>query len=1184
MLIVFILGFLVTLTAVAQTGERQKFYAALTASKSEKREANRDQGKMVSVKQALNEVEIKYKIVFGYESGLLENLAVPSEQWARVTSLTTAMETLLKPYNLTYGKVEKGVYFIKKKTSKKEKEETNQIEMSKPSDRDQLNMISPADNSAMKNEVKGRVIDANGEPLPGLNIIIKGSASGTSTNVDGVYFIEVPSRESVLIFSFVGFLTQEITVGEKTVIDVKLLTDTKLLSEVVVTALGVKREERSLGYSVQGIKPEGMDEARETNIVNSLTGKIAGVQITNSSGNIGGSSRITIRGINSISGNNQPLFVVDGTPIDNSNYNTEQQNTGNPGRDYGNAAQDINPDDIASISILKGPSAAALYGSRAGNGVILITTKSGETGKGIGVTFNSTTSFSRAAILPDFQNEYGGGFKLTFDNYKGVPIVNTNANNSWGPKFEGQLVRHWWSMYPGEPGFEKTAPWVAAPNNLKDFLDTGVNLGNNVAIAGSTEKSTFRLSYTNLYQTGIIPNSKLKRHTFSLSADTKLTSKLTATVKANYIKTIGFGRPATGEWLAGSPNNVLTYWYTWSQRQMDPATLKVYKSERYRHMTWNVRGPETYMVQSFNNNPYFTLYEEYNNDSRDRLYGNVSLSYNLSKDLKLTGWARTDLYTDRREDRSGLGGYEPNRYEEDVIQFQENNFEFLAQYSKQLGSDFNINANLGTNLRRSKFSRNFGRTVGGLSVPNFFNLSASVDRPIISDVTRERSATGIYGSFNMGFRNIVYVDGSLRNDWSSTLPVNNNSYLYPALSTSIVFTDLLPASTVLSFGKLRAGWAQVGNDTDPYRTSLIYESQIAYGSSPAYSVPNTLNNQLLKPERTSSYEIGLDLRFFNKRAGLDVTFYNNVTTDQIIPLSISPTTSYKAAVVNAGKLNNKGIELMLTGTPVSIENGFEWNVALNWAKNKNKVIELAEGQDTYEIGFRDGVSVVAKVGQPYGTLIGTGIKRNEKGEKMIDQTGFYIREPGHVMGSVLASFTGGLTNTFSYKGFNLSTLIDFQKGGDIFTETIRNGVTNGQFKETVGLNDRGEPKRNLVANGGGVRGEGVLADGSENTKYVEAQNYFKQFGSIQEPYVFDASYIKFRELRLGYAFPKRLYQKSPFTSVSFSLVARNVALLFRNMPHLDPSELAYGSGNIQGLEGAAIPAPRTMGFNIKFGL
>ncbi|MEK6482420.1 SusC/RagA family TonB-linked outer membrane protein [Catalinimonas sp. 4WD22] len=1034
--------------------------------------------------------------------------------------------------------------------------------------------------------VSGVVTDDSDAPIPGVNVLVKDSDKGTITDVEGKFSLTVEKQNPVLIFSFIGYQTKEIEVGSQSEINVSLISDTKELSEVIVTALGVEREERSLGYAVQEVNTEGIDQAKETNIVNSLTGKIAGVQISNSSGNIGGSSRILIRGINSISGNNQPLFVVDGTPIDNSNYNTGEQSVGDGGRDYGNAAQDINPDDIASISVLKGPSAAALYGNRAANGVILITTKSGKLNEGIGVSINSTTSFSNAFILPEMQNEYGGGFKLTFDEYTNAAgetfkIVNTNANNTWGPRFEGQMVRHWDSMYPGEPNYEEVRPWVASPNNIRDFLQTGRTLSNNISLSGGNDNSTFRLSYTNLDQTGIFPNSSLRRNTVAISAGTQLTDKFKVSTKVNYINNNAVGRPATGDWSSEEPVNVLTYWYAWTQRQLDPDRLRNYKSERYRHMTWNVRGPESYNEQSYNNNPYFTLYENYNNDTRDRVYGNLSLEYQLTDAISIKGVARTDFYTERREDRAALGGYLQNAYQEDVIQFREDNYEFLAQYQKNYASDMSLYVNLGANTRRNKFNRNWAKTQNGLSVPNFYNLSASIDRLLTEDVTTERVVNSIYGSASFGYRGLVYLDGSLRNDWSSTLPVDNNSFLYPAISTSLVFSELMPNSGVLSFGKFRASWAQVGNDTDPYRLGLTYNSLTPYESLPVYTVPDILNNSNLKPEITTSYEFGLDMRFFNGIFGFDATYYHNVTRNQIIPLSVSNSTGFDAVIVNAGQVENQGIELMLTATPISTSGGFQWDMNFNWAKNNNKVLALAAGQDNLEVGMRDGVSINARVGEAYGAIIGVGVQKNEDGIPIVDGTGYYQLEPGKVLGNIQPDFTGGFMNTFSYKGLRISALLDFQKGGDVWSETVSNGIANGQFIESVGLNDRGVRKRDPVQDGGGIRAVAVTESGMENQVYLEAQNYLKQYYSIDEFTVYDLSYIKLREVVITYTLPSKWLENSLFQSASFGLVGRNLAILHKNIPHLDPAELAYGSDNAQGLEGAALPAPRNLGFNIR---
>ncbi len=1039
--------------------------------------------------------------------------------------------------------------------------------------------------------VSGVVKDSEtGEGIPGVNVIIKGTAVGTATGIMGDYSLQIEDPEAVLIFSNIGFGTQEIKVGTQSVIDITLTPDTKQLNEVVVTALGVKKDERALGYSVQQVKTKGLDQAKETNIVNALTGKIAGVQINNSSGNIGGSSRITIRGINSISGNNQPLFVVDGTPIDNSNFNSVDQSSGNGGRDYGNAAQDINPDDIEAISVLKGPSAAALYGSRASNGVILITTKSGQKGKGIGISVNSSTMFSKVNLLPDMQNEYGGGFSLDFEEVldpldgKIYKVANTNANNSWGPRFDGTPVRHWDSMYPGEPTYGEVRPWQATPNNIRDFFETGVSLSNNISFTGGTEKSAFRLSYTNLHQKGVFPNSSIDRNTFTASASTDLTDKLTVGLRANFVRTEGIGRPATGDWSPERPVNVMTYWYAWTQRQIDPARLRRYKSERYPHMTWNVAGLGKHTQQSYNNNPYFTLYESYNNDLRNRVFGNIYLTYDILPELTFSMFARTDFYTDRREDRAAIGGYLPNAYEEGIYEFSEDNYEFLFQYDKDLSPNFSLMANFGGNLRLNKLQYNFSRTQGGLSVPNFYNLEASVERPTMTDFTSEKQVQSLYGSVNLGYKDFIFLEGSLRNDWSSTLPAGNNSYQYPAVSTSFVFSNLLTGFNVLSFGKVRAGWAQVGNDTDPYRLAITYQAEDAYGNSPAYTVPNILNNSDLKPELTSNFEAGIDLRFLENRLGVDFTYYYNVTTDQILPLSVSKTTGYESIIVNAGKLENKGVELMIYGTPIKTAN-FSWELTVNVARNRNKVLELAEGQDTYEVGSREGNSINAKVGEPYGTIIGpTGVFDEETGKPIVDENGLYLRAPGQVIGNIMPDYTGGFSSTFNYKGISLNALIDFQIGGEAWIETIQNGKANGQFIESVGNNENGVPLRNPVSEGGGVKPDAVTINGEPNTVFVEAQDYFKQFYSLDGFAVFDMSYAKLRQVMLGYTFPKKFYENIPIESLQISFVARNIGLLYKNVPHIDPAEIGIGSDNVQGLEGASLPAPRTLGFNLNFKL
>ncbi len=1049
---------------------------------------------------------------------------------------------------------------------------------------------------AQERTISGKVTSTEySEPLPGVNVILKGTTQGTVTDIEGDYSLSVPDGAGTLVFSFIGLESKEVAIGNQSTLNVSMSEDAQQLSEVVVTALGVEREERSLGYAVQEVKGEEFTQARETNVVNSLAGKVAGVQISGASGNIGGSSRILLRGINSISGDNQPLFVVDGTPIDNSNFNSKDTQRGDGGRDYGNAIQDLNPDDIESISVLKGPSAAALYGSRASNGVILITTKKGTARKGIGVEINSNLTFNNVYIMPDYQNEYGGGYKQEFDLYEGEPVVNYAADESWGPRMNGQPVRQWYSWYPDDPDFGQMTPFSPNPDNIRDFYETGRTFTNSVALSGGNETTLFRLSYTNLNQTGTIPNSELKRNTLSLNASTQLTDKFTASTSMSYVRNEVDGVPGTG--YGNDAGNVVTSFNQWFQRQLSMDKLRNYQTADGRDRTWNIKSP-TNLDPLYWENPYYVLNNSFATSQRERLFGNVSLSYEIAPSLKVTGWARTDYYTDRRDDRIATGSIPQDMYTEEVREVKENNFEVLMQYNKQLNDDFSLGANLGANRRINTLFRNTGRTVGGLNVPNFFSVEASVDRPKVEDFYQERQINSVYGSANVGFRDIVYLEGTLRNDWSSTLPAGNNSYLYPSVTTSFVFSELFPNSGVLSFAKIRGGWAQVGNDTDPYRLATVYQSENNYGSSPAFSVPNRLNNSELRPEITSSYEVGLDLRFWNNRLGIDVTYYDNETTDQIIPLDVSATSGFADAIVNAGLVTNRGWEVMVTGTPIETASGFSWDITANWARNRNKVVELAEGQNNFLIASW-GPSINARVGEPYGTIVTEAFMLNENGDRVVGDDGFYLREIDQVVGNIMPDFTGGVMNQFSFKGINVSALVDFQKGGNLYSVTNRYGEYSGLLASTVGNNSLGNPMRDPVLinddgtvdpNSGGVVADGVMNVGTEenpvyeqNTIPTAANEYFQRLRSIRENYVYDASFVKLREVRIGYTFPKALYENIPVQSISLAFVGRNLALLHSNIPNVDP-EAALGSGNIQGFENGQLPSIRSLGFNLNIKL
>lgn len=1031
-------------------------------------------------------------------------------------------------------------------------------------------LCSSLNGYAQNRTVTGKVTSADdGSALPGVNVLVKGTTNGTTTGVDGGYSLPV-SDAATLVFSFIGFTTQEVEVGSRSEINVSMASDVKQLGEVVVTALGIEREERSLGYAVQEVSGESLEKAREVNVVNSLAGRVAGVQITGGSGNMGGSSRILIRGANSIAGNNQPLFVVDGVPFDNSNYTTTNQARGAGGYDYGNMAQDINPDDIESISVLKGPSAAALYGTRASNGVILITTKSGRGKKGIGISVNSGVTFDRVYVLPKYQNEYGGG-NGPFTRENGEDVAYMAFDESWGPRLEGQPVRQWYSYYENDPDFGVATPWTAQPNNIRDFFNTGSTYNNNIAISGGSEKANFRLSFTNLQQTGVMPNSKLMRNTVNFSGSTQLTDKLTTSISGNYVYNEATGRPGTGY----DGNNVMQQFNQWGQRNLDMSKSRVYKNPDGTQRTWN-RKSSTDATPQYTDNPYWTRYENYQNDDRERLFGNITATYQFTDWLRLTGRAMTDLYTDRREERIAVGSQAIPEYVEGIRQVKELNTDLILYFDRKFGN-FSVLTYIGGNAMRRSYNRNEGTTQGGLNVPNFYSLNNAKSGVLTDDYFEQKRINSVFGNASFGYKDMIYLDATLRNDWSSTLPKENNSYLYPSVTGSFVFSGLgaLQNSNVLSFGKVRAGWAQVGNDTDPYRIALTYVPKENFGANPNFSVPNALNNPNLKPERTSSWEVGTDVRFFNNRLGLDFTYYEKVTRDQIFSVSISPTSGYNSQVINAGEVTNKGMELMLTATPVKLTNGLQWDVTVNWARNRNKVVKLIEGVDTYTLANAPfSVSVVAREGQPYGTILGYGFVYNENGDKLVTATGTYQRTTQLVpLGNVMADWTGGITNALNYKGFNLSVLIDMQRGGDIFSTTNMFGKYSGMFEETVAGNIREL----------GVIAKGVKADGTPNDIRQTAQAYFQGLYGRDAAHVYDASFVKLREVRLGYALPNTLFGKLPFRNVTLSLVGRNLAILHKNIPHLDP-EAAVSAGNVQGIEGAQVPSVRSMGLNLSFGL
>ncbi len=1061
-----------------------------------------------------------------------------------------------------------------------------------------LALLFTASTVFAQTKVSGTVKTESGDPLIGANIVVKGALPviGATTDVDGTYELEVPEGFNLLQFSFVGYSSQEISIDEQTVIDV-VLAEGVDANEVVVTALGISREEKSLGYATQEVSGDQLDKAREVNIVNSLQGKIAGVQITGSS-NLGGSSRITIRGANSLTGNNQPLFVVDGVPVDNSNFTTTNQARGAGGYDYGNAIQDINPDDIESINVLKGPTAAALYGERAANGVIIITTKKGKSMSSknapIGVTVNSSLQFNETYIFPTYQNLYGGGagpFFLQSQLDTTQQTVQFDYDGSWGPRFDGQMVRHWNSYDQWDTEhYNKLSEWKASPNNVKDFFRTGITATNGVALGGANSKGSFRLSYTNTQQKGTQENSNLSRNNVAFNGSMNLSNKLSANASANIVSSNALGRPITGY-----GESVMSMFNQWFQRHLNMDELRDYINPDGTMRTWN-RSSETDGSPLYWNNPFWDRYENGQKDRRDRVFGNLGITYKFNDMFSLTGRAMTDFYTDRREEWVAVGGVNLPKYSEDVRFVSESNYDAMLNFNKRIGEDFSITALAGVNFRRNMLNRNYASTQGGLNTPGLYNLGNSASQLAVEDFTSLFEVFSIFQQATIGYKDYLYLDLTNRTDFNSTLPIGKNVYDYYSANVSFVFSELMPKNNILSFGKFRGGYAVVGKGTSPYQLNTTYTTNANFGFFGRSTVPNTLLNANLRPEITTSIEFGLDLRFLKDRIGVDFTYYNNVTKDQIFNVSQSGATGYTSRALNAGKVSNQGIEVMFRTTPVK-KGDFKWDVNFNFAKNNNKVLELYTGTESIRLTSLFGVALEAKVGEKYGTIMGTDFVYDANGNKIVED-GVYLTSEVKALGSVLADFTGGVSTSLSYKGFSLFVLLDFQKGGSLFSLSNMWGKYSGTLLETVQETTVNGVTDNIREQGIIVEGVNVAVDGNgdyildangnytsentPNTTVVDAQtHYFLNQGyNINRVDVYDASYLKFREARLTYTFPNKMIEKTPFRDLSLSIVGRNLAILAKNIPNVDP-EAAVSSGNIQGFEGGQLPTERSVGVNLN---
>lgn len=1056
---------------------------------------------------------------------------------------------------------------------------------------------------AQTRTVTGTVRDAQGNPVPFATVMVTGTKTAVTSDENGNFSINVPENGRLDV-SATGFGTQTISVTGNTVSPSLTRTEGQM-QEVVVTALGIRREKKALGYSVQSVEGEDLTIAKSTDVSNSLAGKVAGVQLQGSPSSSFDNANILIRGVTGL-GPQSPIFVVDGTITDQSA---------------------IIMDNVESLSVLKGPAATALYGQRAGNGVVVITSKKGSRRKSTGVELNLGITRENLSVLPPYQNQYAGGYSSAYmsknslgagylddqgyyifnydpnvhptswASFQGQRMLEYGADESWGPKIDGSLYRPYYSWYPGED-FGTLVPMTAQPDNVKNFFQNGYNANNSIAFTSGAENYNFRLTYGNQNRSLIIPGAKRDQHQLGINGSYDIGRLLNLSTDMTYTTARTKGQPLEGYRLDGL--NVTQNFNQWFQRQLDFERMKNYRQPDGSLNSWNIGDPNAtgdfsqYSKPQYWDNPYFVIKENYGTQFTNRLVGNVGLNVKFNSHLNLQSYVRVSQSSSENDFRVATGGLQLDEYSINQHQFREMNYETNLVYRNRFG-DFSVDGLLGGNIRNEFYSRLAMRTEGGLSAPNFFDIGASVARPTVNrEDFRRKRVNSVYGKASFGFKDMLYLEGTLRNDWSSALPEANNSYLYPSVSTSFVFTELLKNSNTtnwLSFGKIRASFASVGSDLDFNQVNLAILNGSLYGPNPSVAIGNQFRSGNIRPSLTKAFEVGAEFRFF-KRIGLDVAVYQNNNTDQIIPLDVSPTSGFTTAQVNAGNIQSKGIEASLSGAVIN-KSDFSWDVTLNWAKNSNFVKELAPGLNTYVYGTnRFDIRLEHRVGAEWGQYVGRKWKTNENGQTVILANGLPDYDINQDIGNVLPEWTGGMFQTLRYKNFDLAFSIDFQKGGMFYSETRNFNTGSGLSEETVGLNDKGHDWRDYPgtytrAGGntgmGGIRIPGQFADKTENNRYIPARSFWYTARQRDARNVLlDGSYLKLREVRLGYGIPASIMQRlGGVKSANLGVIVSNAWLIWANSKKygVDPSEL-----EVFHREGGQLSATRQIGFNLRVGL
>ena len=1057
--------------------------------------------------------------------------------------------------------------------------------------------------AAQVTTVRGIVTtEEDGEPVIGASVIVKGTSLGTVTDVNGRFELSgLPPSATRLLISYISLMAKEVAIAPQ--VSVTLKSDTHLLDEVVVTALGISREKKALGYTAQEVKQNALVQGKDNNLLNSLSGKIAGVRITNTQGDVG-SSRIVIRGETSIAGENQPLFIVDGIPVDNSQLNARSS-----GRDFKNVIADLNPEDIKTLTVLKGPNAAALYGARAAHGAIVITTKGGDKRqKGIGITLHSSTQVSFVATLPEFQNLFGqgAGGRFSYVDGKGAG-VNDGVDESWGPRLDiGLLIPQFDSPLDAD-GNRVATPWVSHPNNVRDYFRMGISTNNGISIARGDDKYQFRVGYNYEKQVSIVPDAGTNKTNISLNTDYHLAKWIVVGATANYIvytapSLPGSATPSGSNVRSNSP----MLQFLWFGRQVDTNSLKADYTRN-----WN---------SSYYDNPFWSASYNTQSQERHRLIGDLHAEFRLTDGLNVRFRTSTDWYNDRRKSKVKWGsagaGSPYGSYAEDAYTVKENNTEVLATYIKQLNKNWGIDALLGFNVRNKQYENNY-QAAPRLAVADLYTLTNSRDPLTSSNDFYRLRQYGLYGSIQLDYRRWAFLNITGRNDWSSTLPVDNNSYFYPSVTASVLLSEAFGwRSKAVNYLKIRGGWSQVGADANPYQLATVFTSETAFNGNPLQSSSTIGMNSNLKPENTSSIEAGFEAAFWDNRLYLDFTYYKTDSRNQILKLATTAASGYTSQVRNAGHIRNRGYEIQLGAVPIQTSKGFRWNLDLNYGANSSKVVKLDdEGLITSYQLYSSGIQILASVGEAYGTLFGTSYVRDANGNVVVDANGLpKISTTNKTLGKFTPDWTGGISNTFSYRSLSLSFLIDASVGGSIFSNTNKTGKYTGVLANTLSGRDAEHgglwyytdamgnnvrlsesPSYSVSSDGlyyaqvngqstrvyqDGIMVEGVTESGSKNEEVVSAEKYYHRIYSIAEANVYDASYVKLREVALSYRLPRLWTQKLHLQEASVTLTGRNLWTIYKSVPNIDP-ESALTTGNAQGVEAYSLPTTRSFGVNLS---